>query len=370
MDAPPQTVALPAPPRPLGERARAAMRLRHLSPRTEEAYLGWMRRHHEFNHRKDPALFGAERVTAFLNHLATDQHVSASTRNQALSAQLFLYREVCNVELPWLDELVRAKRSQRLPVVLSRDEVRAVIDQLDGVHRLMAALLYGSGLRLMECCRLRVKDVGFARRQLVVRQGKGDKDRVALLPASLHAPLRAQLEAVRGQHQADIAQGAGWVELPNALDRKLSREGQAWAWQWVFPATRTYVDATTGQRRRHHLHETVLQRAVKEAVRASGIAKRATCHTFRHSFATHLLEDGTDIRTLQELLGHADVSTTMISPMCWSAGRSASGARWTGWPTSCGRAQVEYAGLSNAVEVPWGEGEERLRSWHRPGGVG
>jgi integron integrase len=329
-----------------------------------------MRRYHEFNQRRDPALFGAERVTALLNHLATDQRVSASTQNQALSALLFLYREVCHVDLPWLDELVRAKRSQRLPVVLSRDEVRAVIDHLNGVHRLMAALLYGAGLRLMECCRLRVKDIDFGRRQLVVREGKGDKDRVAVLPASLHGPLRAHLDAVHAQHQADVVQGAGWVELPNALDRKLPREGQAWAWQWVFPATRIYVDHATGQRRRHHLHETALQRAVKDAVRAAGIAKRATCHTFRHSFATHLLEDGTDIRTLQELLGHADVSTTMIYTHVLERGP-------LGVRSPLDRlgdllrdsAELEYAGLSNTAEVPWGEGQERPPVALRPEGA-
>ena len=307
----PPSTPTPA-PRPLGERARAAMRLRHLSPRTEEAYLGWMRRYHEFNGRRDPAGFGAERVTAFLNQLVSERDVSASTQNQALSALLFLYRDVLELALPWLDGLVRAQRPARLPVVLSRDEVRAVLRALDGAPQLMTALLYGAGLRVLECCQLRVKDIDFDRHQIIVREGKGDKDRVALLPVGLRAALRAQLEQARLQHEADRARGAGWVELPKAFGHKAPDEGRSWPWQWVFPATRTDTHPESGQVRRHHLHETVLQRAVREAVRAAGIPKRATCHTFRHSFATHLLEDGTDIRTLQTLLGHADVSTTMI----------------------------------------------------------
>jgi len=285
------------------------MQLRHLSLRTQEASLGWMRRYHEFNDRKDPALYGAERVTAFLSHLATDLDVSASTQNQALSALLFLCREVLRIEPPWLDEVVRAQRPQRLPVVLSRDEVRAVLDELQGVPRLMVALLYGAGLRLLECCRLRVMDLDFLRSQPVVREGQGDKDRVTLLPVGLHGALRAQLEAVRAQHRTDLDKGAGWVEPPHALDRKQPGEGRLWPWQWAFSATRTHVHEGSGQVRRHHLQKTVVQRAVRDAVRASGISKRATCHTFRHSFATHLIEDGTDIRTLQELLGQANVST-------------------------------------------------------------
>jgi integron integrase len=219
---------------------------------------------------------------------------------------------VLEVDLPWLGDIVRAKRPDRLPVVLTRDEVRAVLQRLDGVPRLMACLLYGAGLRLLECCRLRVQDVDFAASQLVVRGGKGDKDRVTMLPAMAKADLTAHLDAARAQHQHDLAAGAGWVELPTALHRKYPNAGREWAWQWVFPATRTYRDRVTGQVRRHHLHETVLQRAVKTAVRQAGIAKRGSPHTLRHSFATHLLEDGHDIRTVQELLGHRDVSTTMI----------------------------------------------------------
>ncbi len=209
--------------RPLGERAIEVMRLQHLSPRTVKAYLGWMRRYHEFNQRKDPLLFGADRVTAFLSHLASDLDVSASTQNQALSALLFLYREVLGVQLPWLDNVVRAKSTRRLPVVLSREEVRAVITQLEGAPRVMAALLYGAGLRLMECCKLRVKDVDFQRSQLIVREGKGDKDRVTLLPTGLQAALRAQLGMTREQHRADVAKGAGWVELPHALASRTFR---------------------------------------------------------------------------------------------------------------------------------------------------
>jgi integron integrase len=256
-------------------------------------------------------LGGAE-VTAFLTSLAVDRKVAASTQNQALSALLFLYREVLGVELPWLDDVVRAKRPQHLPVVLTRDEVHSVLQRLDGVPRVMAILLYGAGLRLLECCRLRVKDVDFATNQIVIRDGKGRKDRATMLPAAVKAVLATHIERMREQHQADLRHSAGWVELPGALIGKYPNAGRDWGWQWIFPATRFYVDRVTGQRRRHHLHESVLQRAVKDAVRSAGIAKPATCHTFRHSFATHLLEESHDIRTVQELLGHQDVSTTMI----------------------------------------------------------
>ena len=274
--------------------------------------MAWIRRYIVFHGKRHPAEMGAVEVTQFLSSLAQQDHVAASTQNQALSALLFLYRQVLQVEMPWLDNVVRAKRSERLPVVLTREEVRAVIRELQGPPRLMAILLYGAGLRLLECARLRVKDVDFATNQIIVRAGKGDRDRVTMLPAVVKPDLVRHVEMVRRQHEADLRHGAGWVELPWALARKYPNAGREWAWQWVFPATRIYVDRETGQRRRHHLHESVLQRAVKEAVRRAGIAKRATCHTFRHSFATHLLEDNHDIRTVQELLGHRDVSTTMI----------------------------------------------------------
>ena len=301
-----------APPRQIGDKAREAMRLRHLSPRTEEAYLGWMRRFYEFHGKRSPGSMGAPEVTAFLSHLATTEKVAASTQNQALAALLFLYRDVMERPVPWLDELVHAKRPQRLPVVMSRPEVAAVLGHLEGTPKLMAALLYGSGLRLMEACELRVKDVDFDRRQLVVRDGKGGKDRLTLLPESLREPLQSQLIATRSLHESDSEQGAGWVALPTALGRKYPEDGRSWMWQWVFPATRSYFHEASGQRRRHHLHESVPQQAVREAVVAADIKKKASCHTFRHSFATHLLEDGYDIRTLQQLLGHSSVETTMI----------------------------------------------------------
>ncbi len=308
------------PPRPQGhiqkvrisDRVRAAMRLRHLSMRTEEAYLYWMRRYYDFHGRRDPSRLGAAEVSAFLSNLATRAHVAASTQNQALAALLFLYREVLEQDLPWLDEVVRAKRPVRLPVVLTRDEVRAVIARLSGTPRLMAMLLYGSGLRLMECCRLRVKDIDLNRNQLMVRDGKGGKDRPTILPARAKKDLIAHLAGVRNVHERDIANGAGYVELPGALHRKYPAASREWNWQWVFPAARTYVDPDRGERRRHHLHETAVQRAVREAALAAGISKRVTCHSFRHSFATHLLEEGRDIRTVQELLGHKDLATTMI----------------------------------------------------------
>jgi integron integrase len=272
----------------------------------------WTKRYIVFHGKRHPAEMGAPEVTEFLTALAVRDKVAASTQNQALSALLFLYRHVLGVELPWLDDLVRAKRPQRLPVVLTREEIRAVLGRLEGVSRLMAIILYGAGLRLLECCRLRIQDVDFATNEIVIRDGKGGKDRMTMLPAAVKTELVRHVARVREQHQADLRQGAGWVELPGALARKYPNAGREWRWQWIFPATRIYVDRLTGQRRRHHLHESVLQRAVKDAVRAAGIAKRATCHTFRHSFATHLLEEGHDIRTVQELLGHRDVTTTML----------------------------------------------------------
>ena len=294
------------------DRVRESLRTRHYSVRTEKAYIGWIRRYILFHGKRHPAEMGAAEVSRFLTSLAVDRSGAASTQNQALSALLFLYREVLGQDLPWLDDLVRAKRPPRLPVVLTRDEVRSVLDRVEGVTALMAMLMYGAGLRVLECARLRVKDIGVSTNQIVVRGGKGDKDRVTMLPAAIKPELERHLARVRVQHQRDLADGAGWVELPYALARKYPQAGREWGWQWVFPATRMYVDRVTGQRRRHHLHESVLQRAVKYAARLAGITKHATCHAFRHSFATHLLEDGHDIRTVQELLGHNDVSTTML----------------------------------------------------------
>jgi integron integrase len=266
---------------------------------------------------------GEEEITRFLSNLATERKVSPSTQNQALSAILFLYQNVLGRELEWLDRIVRAKRPLRVPVVLSQEEVASVLNRLHGTPWLMASLLYGSGLRLLECCRLRVKDVDVGRKELVVRDGKGLKDRVTLIPITLLRPLSEQIRRVETQHRRDLEHGAGYVELPYALRTKFPWAATHWGWQWVFPATRTYVHPETGNRQRHHLDETVLQRAVRQAVRESGIAKPATCHTLRHSFATHLLESGYDIRTIQELLGHRDVSTTMIYTHVLNRGRFA-----------------------------------------------
>ncbi len=301
------------PPKPrLLDRVRATLRMRHYSRRTEQAYVAWIRRYIFFHGKRHPADLGPVQVAAFLTSLAVDGHVAASTQNQALSALLFLYREILEVDLDWLDGIVRAKRPQRLPVVLTRDEVLAVLRRLGGAPWLMATLLYGSGLRLLECCRLRVQDMDFGANLIVVRGAKGNKDRTTVLPGVIKADLMRHLARVRQQHQQDLEIGAGWVELPGALARKYPNAGREWCWQWVFPATRFYRDRETGQLRRHHLHESVLQRAVKAPVHRAGIAKRATPHTLRHSFATHLLEDGRDIRTVQELLGHRDVTTTQI----------------------------------------------------------
>jgi integron integrase len=303
------------PPRPkpkLLQQMREAMMLRHYSPRTQQAYVSWVRRFVLFHGKRHPAQLGEPEVTAFLTHLATRRRVSASTQNQALAALLFLYREVLGIQLPWLEGLVRAKRSPRLPVVMSREEVMAVLSEMGGVTLLMATLLYGTGMRLLECSQLRVKDIDFGQRRIVVRSGKGGRDRNAILPKVITPELRRYLELREEQHRADVAAGAGWVDLPDALGRKYPRAGQAWEWQWVFPATRGYVDGPTGEKRRHHLDEGVLQRAIKDAVRQAGVPKNVSTHTFRHSFATHLLEDGYDIRTVQELLGHKDLATTMI----------------------------------------------------------
>ena len=299
---------------PLLTQLRTVIRTRHYSPRTEEAYVQWVRRFIRFSGTRHPRELGIGDVTRFLSSLAVDAHVSASTQNQALAAIAFLYRDVLNMPVAWLHALVRAKRSGRVPVVFTREEVRQLFAQLRGagVAALVLELLYGTGMRLLEALRLRVKDVDFGANQITVRAGKGDRDRRTMLPERLGGALLRHLAEVRVQHERDLAAGAGWVELPGALGLKYPNAGREWGWQWVFPAGRTYADRVTGQRRRHHLHETVVQRAFKAALRASGIAKAASCHTLRHSFATHLLEAGYDIRTVQELLGHRSVETTMI----------------------------------------------------------
>jgi integron integrase len=294
------------------DRVREAIRTRHYSPRTERTYVGWIRRFILFHGKRHPRDMGESEVVAFLSSLATTGGVSASTQNQALSALVFLYSEVLGERLDWLNGIVRAKRPVRIPVVLSRDEVRALLSQLEGTVWLMASLMYGSGLRLLECVELRVKDVDLDLREIRVRDGKGRKDRVTMLASTLVDPLKGQLTRVRALHDRDLADGCGWVALPDALARKYPNAGREWGWQWMFPATRHYVDRYTGQRRRHHLHESVPQRLVRAAVVRAGLTKPASCHTLRHSFATHLLETGHDIRTIQELLGHRDVSTTMI----------------------------------------------------------
>jgi integron integrase len=294
------------------EALRLAIRARHYSIRTEEAYTDWARRFILFHSLQPPASLGVPEINAFLTYLAVDEQVSAATQNQALNAIVFLFREVLRLDLDGPIAPVRAKRPQRLPVVLTRAEVRAILDRLAGDHQLMARLLYGSGLRLMECLRLRVKDLDFAQRQIVVRDGKGMKDRVTMLPDSLIRPLGAHLEGVQALYRQDLAAGQAGVYLPYALERKFPNAGREWGWQYVFPADKLSRDPRSGQYRRHHAHESGLQKAVRAAARQAGVTKRVSCHAFRHSFATHLLESGYDIRTVQELLGHSDVKTTMI----------------------------------------------------------
>jgi integron integrase len=291
---------------------REALRSRHYSRRTEQAYTLWVRRYIRFHQLRHPATMGAEEINAFVTHLAVEQDVSASTQTQALSALLFLYRHVLGRDVGALGDLVRARKSRRLPVVLTQGEVRLVLAQLDGQCWLAAALMYGAGLRLMECLHLRVQDIDLTRNEITVRNGKGGKDRVTMLPASTKPALRQQLKRARTVHAHDLAEGYGRVVLPGALANKYPSAPEEWRWQWVFPQRRRWIDRTTGEQGRHHLHQTIIQAAVTEAVRRADITKHAGCHALRHSFATHLLVAGYDIRTIQELLGHKDVSTTMI----------------------------------------------------------
>ena len=302
----------PAQPPKLLDQVAAKMRVKHYSIRTEKSYVDWIKRFILHNDKRHPKDMGAAEAEAFLTHLAVSRSVSASTQNQAKSALLYLYKEVLGVELPWLDNVTQAKVPQRLPVVLTQAEVQAVLSRMDGTMWLIASLLYGSGLRIMEALRLRVKDVDFAQREILVREGKGFKDRVTMLPLSLVEPLKSHLLKVQALHNDDLNTGHGEVFMPMALDRKYPSAGKSWSWQYVFPSVKLSVDPRSKVIRRHHADEKTVQRAVKKAVKLAGLVKLATPHTLRHSFATHLLAGGYDIRTVQELLGHADVATTMI----------------------------------------------------------
>ena len=299
-------------PRKLLESVREACRARQFSPRTEEAYAGWIRRYVLFHGKRHPSLLDDGAVAEFLTDLATRGRASSATQNQAASALLFLYRDVLQHPLDVATGVLRPKKPKRVPVVLTRSEVSSVLAELRGDPQLVCSLLYGSGLRLLEALQLRIKDVELDRLELVVRAAKGGHERTTMLPQVLRTRVAAQIARVQAQHAQDVELGKGWVELPRALADKYPNAARDLVWQFVFPATRTYADETTGQVRRHHLHESVVQRAVTAAVRKAGVRKRASCHTFRHSFATHLLQDGYDIRTIQELLGHRSVRTTMI----------------------------------------------------------
>ena len=301
----------PQPPRLL-DQVRQSIRLKHFSLKTEKSYTHYIRDFILFHNKRHPKEMGVDEIRAYLSHLATERHVAASTQNVALSALLFLYKQVLQIELPYINDIERAKQPERLPVVFTQDEVKQILAHLDGVHHLIASLLYGSGMRLMECLRLRVKDLDFEYRQITVRNGKGNKDRVTMLPISILEPLKVQLQKARSLHRQDLALGYGSVELPYALERKYPNAHCQWKWQFVFSSWKRSLDPRSKQVRRHHIYEQSVQRAVKQAIQSSGITKHGSCHTFRHSFATHLLENGYDIRTVQELLGHKDVKTTMI----------------------------------------------------------
>lgn len=303
------------------DRVHEVARFRHLAYRTEQSYVSWIKRFVLFHEMRHPAHMGKTEVEGFLTHLAVRGRVSASTQNQALSAILFLYSHVLNQKLPWLDDVIRAKRPTRIPVVLSRDEVARLFVHLDGTPRLVAGLLYGAGLRLMEALRLRVHDLDFDYGKILVRDGKGGKDRHTVLPAGLIPELKRHLILMQSIHQCDLERGEGQVKLPSALARKYPARATEWGWQWIFPSPTFSADPRDGKFRRHHLYHQRIQRAVSHAVRAASLTKAATCHTLRHSFATHLLEDGYDIRTVQELLGHKDVKTTMIYTHVMNNGR-------------------------------------------------
>jgi len=294
------------------DQVKNLIRTKHYSIRTEEAYVGWIRKFILFHGKRHPREMGENEISAFLTHLAVNRNVAASTQNQAFNALLFLYRNVLGMEFGTLDNVERAKKPRKLPVVFTKEEIREIINQLDGYKWIMAQLMYGSGLRVMECVRLRVKDIDFGYRQILVREGKGSKDRVTMLPEIVSAPLERHLEKVKATHERDLGAGFGTVYLPFALERKYKNADRSWAWQYVFPATKRSVDPRSGVERRHHMAESVIQRAVKQAIRNAEIPKTGNCHALRHSFATHLLEAGYDIRTVQDLLGHKDVSTTMI----------------------------------------------------------
>jgi integron integrase len=307
-----QTNKVPSASPKLLESVRAAIEVRHYSPRTADTYVQWIKRFIIFSGKRHPRELGAPEVTKFLSHLAVERQVAAATQNQALAALLFLYKEVIDEPLPWLDDVVRAKRPVRKPTVLTADEAQRLLAHMRGPKLLMASLLYGAGLRLRECLSLRIKDVDFGYRQILLRDGKGGKDRITILPAQIIEPLQLHLLRVKALHERDLAQGYGDVELPDALMRKYPKAQYEWAWKFVFPSHKRSVDPKTSVMRRHHVYENYLIRGVKDAARAAGIAKHVSCHTLRHSFATHLLENGYDIRTVQELLGHSSVETTMI----------------------------------------------------------
>ena len=303
---------LPMPERKLLDQVRDVARFRHLSLRTEETYRSWIKRYILFHQKRHPRELDEQAVSSFLTHLAVNERVSASTQNQAFNALLFLYRQVLKMDAPKIEGVARARISRKLPVVFTKQEAAAMLSAMTGLPHLIAALLYGSGLRIMEAVRLRIKDLDFSRNEIRLRDGKGERDRITMLPQAIKEPLRQQIVRVRQLHQRDLQKGYGEVYLPYALDRKYTQAAREFAWQYLFPADKLSIDPRSGKVRRHHLSEQIVQRAVKTALRKAGVRKNGSCHSFRHSFATHLLEDGYDIRTVQELLGHKDVRTTMI----------------------------------------------------------